>query len=300
MAIIFSFIFLFSVSAITATNMLANVTTKKMNTLSMLICASSGLSALAVLLVQNKVTTALTDILTDPLCALLLVMELCSFLLARENYRHNHGNITAIKCAMFSSLLIVPILSTTLAPLFSMSERLTVNYGSTTEFIICLMVVSSLLVAYFYDKVGSGGVSRWSYLILTPISLSMSMLLSASFVQQYNGFAVMLLVNIANGVVFILLSLRHREHRLPAIPARVTGYCIVSSMALIPLNVAGMSLVAAEFITLLKRLSQLMVGVAMDVFLTRRYTLSMKDTIVIITLFGAGVGYYWLRQLPSP
>lgn len=298
MTFLLSFLLLFGVSCITATNMLVNGRSARKNMLSVWICTGAVFSSVTMLLLTEGLAEGLLPLLDSPLLPVLLLLELAGFMLTRENFHHNHGNVTAIKCALFSSLIMVPVFSVLLGPHLGMPSRLVVNYASLGEFFLCMAVVGVLLLAYFYDKVSTSGIRHWGYLLLTPVSLSLSMTLSASFIQQYNGFAVMLMASLFNGGVFLLLAWRRREHKMAQTPLSLRGYCLLGSVLLVPINVLGMSMVAAEFATLMKRLSQLLVGVAIDAFRHRRFTLSGKDACVVALLFLSGLGYYWLRQTP--
>ena len=76
-------------------------------------------------------------------------------------------------------------------------------------------------------------------------------------------------------------------------------YAVVvgTGIALVPLNVYAATMIAVEFITLLKRLSQIVVGVVLDGAIHRRYTLSLKDTLLVISLFIMALIFYNIKQV---
>jgi len=268
------------------------------NVLSSLACLSSMfMSALGLMLINDGVMKSIIPVLSDWRILPVLTVEFTSFYFAKKNFEFNSNSITTIKCAMLSSIVIVPVLSMVLTPLMGFQSTLLVGYDSMLEFGVCMTVLMSFIGLYFFDK-RSGTVNSWFYLVASPLSLSLSMFFSTKLMQTHGGFSVMLLVSTSNCVLFFLIAILSGELvKIKNTPPKVYAVVVGTGIALVPLNVYAATMIAVEFITLLKRLSQIVVGVVLDGIIHRRYTLSLKDTLLVISLFIMALIFYNIKQV---
>lgn len=231
-----------------------------------------------------------TAILLDPRLYPTLAVELAAFYFARKNYAVNGEDMTSIKCALLLSLLFVPVISFVLTPLLGFEQSINLTYNSPVEMLGVLGVVSIFLLAYFYDK-RVGKVKSWLYLILTPISLSFSMFFSVKMFQTHNGYSVMALVSLFNCLVFGLMAIPYLRAKKTLSPRSALA-SVGCGVLIVPFNVIAVSTIAVEFVTLLKRLSQVIVGIVFDVVYHRKVTISGKDAALVVILFGLAWWYY--------
>jgi hypothetical protein len=241
----------------------------------------------------EDISASVMAMLRDWRSYLLLGLEFTAFYLSRQNFVHNGDDVTSIKCAMLLSLIFVPILSFTMTPLMGFEFTLTVGYSSPFEFMFMIGSLALFLVGYFYDKVNCK-VNSWPLLIAAPLALSFSMFVGTKMIQTHDGYAVMGFVSFFNACVFGCWAMVRGQFSQPL---SLRSFFVTAScgILMVPLNVMALSMVAVEFVVVLKRSAQILVGVLIDAFYHRSYTLGKKDTLLIFILVVTSFTYYHIK-----
>ena len=224
-----------------------------------------------------------------------LGLELISFVIARINYEKNGNNITSINVMMFLSLLIVPVISFYLTGPLGFKDTIEINYSDQLEMWLFILLMAIILSGFFIGKF-KGHINNWLLLILTPISLSFTMFMTTKMMQMHDGYLVYGTIGLVNCLIFSVVAIYKKEiknvnrsHKghfaLMAIPAVV----------FVPFNAIAVKIIAVEFVTLLKRVSQILTGIIVDRIHGNKETVNKKDRIIIILIFILAFGLYYYR-----
>lgn len=237
----------------------------------------------------------LTDLSTDYKMYVCIALEYIGLVSMRKNYVVNGNNITAINFCMFMSLTLVPIISYFFSDLLGFSDTIKINYQSQTEFWLFTGSLTALIFVYFADKL-KGHINNWFYLLFTPVILSNTMFLSAKLMQANNPYVVSTIICIINAFILLCTFLARKEHKeLKKSHAKPLTKIFVGGMFVYPLNAVIVQLIAVEFITLLKRIAQIITGAITDKIYGNKDTINKKDVVVIIIMLSIGFTMYYLR-----
>lgn len=236
------------------------------------------------------------DVFSDWRFYVALISETLGLYIARRNYEMNGNNITAINFALFFSLVLVPIYSFFFSSLFGFKDTIEINFQSQLEFWIFVGFMLVLTITFFADKL-KGKIRNVGLLCLLPIILSNSMFFTGKLMQTYEGFFVYALITLNTSIIFLTIGFQQgewrrleRKHLRPAL--FISG---IWAMA-IPLNTLAVKVLAVEFVTLLKRVSQIISGVIVDkIYKNHEASLSVKDRWVVGLMLASGLTLYWLR-----
>ena len=115
--------------------------------------------------------------------------------------------------------------------------------------------------------------------MLMPISLSCSMFWTTKMIQVYDGIIYYALVGFSLLCFFSIAAILNKEHKNIHSSQTKTFIVIASFSALIlPLNIVAIKYLAVEFVTLFKRISQLLVAINID---RKHKQVIIKDKIII-------------------
>lgn len=224
-----------------------------------------------------------------------LAFELFSLYLARTNYDKNGNNVTAINVTMFFSLLIVPIISYYLTIPMGFTGTHEVNYESQIEMWLFIGVMSILLSGFFIGKF-KGVINNWFFLVATPICLSFTIFITSKLMQMHDGYLVYGTVALSNFIVFFIFSILKKEHKkLKSEHKNHMMLMIFPSFLFIPFNTIAVSLIAVEFFTLLKRISQILTGIIVDYMHGNKGNVNKKDKIIISLILVSAMVLYYFR-----
>ena len=226
------------------------------------------------------------------------IFEFIGFYLVRKNYEINGRNITAINMSLMFSLILVPIYSFFFSDFLGFSSTIAVNYTSNLEFYLFIGVITILTTVFIYDKISAKKISNIPLLLILPISMSNSMFLTGKLMQTYNSFFIGGLIMIPLSIAFIIMAVRKKElknytkRKHMSISIKIFAICFFMQ----PLNSIIVKIIAIEFLTLLKRISQVIAGVIFDKIYNHEIALSTKDKITIFLIIFAGFSLYFFRS----
>ena len=234
-------------------------------------------------------------IIYDPRFQITIVLEMFGIWLARKNHKVNKNNITAINFSLFFSLALVPIFAFLGDSILGFENTLKIGYKSNLEFVLFVSFMTLLTILYFIDKL-KNEINNKLLLVLFPIVLSSTMFLSGKLMQTYESFFTTFLITFSVSIFYFLLALYkkefsvlNREHTKPLM-------IICSSwMIALPMNTLAVKILAIEFVTLLKRMAQLIVGIILDKKYNKSKKIKLKDKIIIFFILFIGFLVYYYR-----
>lgn len=250
------------------------------NFLTAIFVGSGFLITLCIILIQHALENNDLSILKDWRLYVGIIMEIFGVWISRKNYELNHSSITAINFSLFLSIILVPIFSFTLTDFFNFSAGINLKI-SINELIFFLIIYSILLVIYFIDKI-KGHINNKLVLFIMPISLSCSMFWTTKMMQIYQGVVYYGIIGFCLLVFFLSAAIIHGEIKNLR-KFHIKKILIVASISsvVLPLNIVAIKVLAVEFVSIFKRMSQLKVAL----WLERKENLpSKKDIVVIIGL----------------
>jgi hypothetical protein len=231
----------------------------------------------------------------NPVFYFALLSEITGFWLARKNFEVNSSNMTAINFSLFFSLSLVPIYTFFFSGLYGFSDTLKINYESNIELFAFIGGMTLLTIVYFFDKV-KGKIDHILWLIPFPLVLSNSMFLTGNLMQQYNGFFAYGSIALVLSLFFLSIAIKNKELKnLNKGHAKLAGFIFLGWCIAIPANTIAIKILAIEFVNLLKRLSQILVGVILDKLYKNNTKRHWKDKYIIALMFIFGFGFYYFR-----
>lgn len=244
---------------------------------------------------QNTDLSEQTKIFEDYRFYMAVFSEIIGVWLARKNYEVNGTNMVAINFSLFFSLILVPIYAFFLNDLLGFEKTLTINYNSSNEFWLFIGLMTVLTVFFFIDKL-KGKINNLLVLVLLPIVLSNSMFITGKLMQEYNGFFAYGSCVTIIAILFLSLSFKNKEIKnLEKKHLKTISIIVGSWVIAIPANTYAVKLLAVEFVTLLKRISQIIVGVILDKMYGNKNNLNLKDKIIIVLMVSLGCYLYYKR-----
>lgn len=237
----------------------------------------------------------LTDISADYKMYVCIVLEYIGLVAMRKNYVVNGNNVTAINFSMFMSLALVPIISYFCSDYLGFSDTIKINYESPAEFWLFTGSLTALVFVYFVDKL-KGHINNWFYLLFTPIVLSNTMYLSTKLMQANNPYVVSTVICMTNLIVLICICLSKKEYReIKKAHIKPLVKIFFGGTVVYPMNTIIVQLIAVEFITLLKRIAQIITGTITDKLYGNKNTVNKKDALAILAMLIIGFVMYYYR-----
>lgn len=224
-----------------------------------------------------------------------ITTEIFGVWLSRKNYEVNGNNITAINFSLFLSLIFVPILSFFFTDIFSFKNSVSINYHSFGEFIGFVLASLILVTVFFIDKIKTK-INNLLLLFLLPLVLSISMFFTSKMMQIYEGVLYYAIIGFSLSTFFFILAIRKNEIK-NFNKSHLKDCAIISavSILILPMNVVIIKVLAVEFLTLLKRVCQIINGIILDKIHKNNNSLSVKDKVVVFLICLLGISLYYLR-----
>ncbi len=212
---------------------------------------------------------------------LLTVLEIFVFYLYRENYYQNKSNYTMISMFVFSTIYLMPILAFIYNPIFNFNETLDIKYSSFYEAFIFSLILFFLSSIYYASKIKNKEVKNLKLLILLLIVLLNTMYFSVKVVQTFNGILVYSFIQIVIAIYFLVLC----KNESKQISLKRVGLYLAWPVLFI-FYVLAASIIAVEFITIFKRVSQIISAMILDKKVYR------KDFILIALIILVSICFY--------
>jgi hypothetical protein len=246
-------------------------------------------------LLEERTTNLDYSIFNDWRFYFALSSEILGIYLSRKNYEVNGNNITLINVSLFFSLVLVPLYAFFFNDFFNFQNAINIEYKSNTEFYLFIGAMTILTTLFMVDKI-KGKVNNLPVLIMLPITLSNSMYVSGKLMQEYNGFLVYGLIVFFVSLFFLFLALKNKEiSKIKKEDTKTILFIMAAWIIAIPANTFAVKILAIEFLTLLKRISQIIVGLIMDKIYKNNIQLKLKDKVILILIFVLGMTLYYLR-----
>ena len=216
--------------------------------------------------------------------------------LFRKNYEINGNNLTAINFALFLSLVLIPIYGFFLNDLLGFESTITVGYKSITEFFVFTGLILLCVILFFVDKL-KDKINNPFILFLLPVIFSNNMFITSKLMQSYDAFFAYSFVVLGMATLFFILAIKAKEFKnVKKEHTKIISFLIFTWCIAIPANTLAVKFLAVEFVTLLKRVSQLISGLILDKMYNQHNTkFSNKDYFVIGFILFLGFGLYILR-----
>ncbi len=212
---------------------------------------------------------------------LLNLLELFVFYLYRENYHQNSGNYTMINMFVFSTIYLMPILAFFYNSIFIFNKNLDIQYDSFFEATVFSFILFALTLFYYVDKIKNRKIKNLPLLLLLLFTLLNTMYFSVKIVQTYNGFLVYSFIQFLIAINFFILS--RKESKTITIK-KILLYTVWPFIYFLYFIAA--SLIAVEFITIFKRVSQIIAAMIID------KKVIIKDAILIAMIIFISILFY--------
>ncbi len=212
---------------------------------------------------------------------LLNLLELFVFYLYRENYHQNSGNYTMINMFVFSTIYLMPILAFFYNSIFIFNKNLDIQYDSFFEATVFSFILFALTLFYYVDKIKNKKIKNLPLLLLLLFTLLNTMYFSVKIVQTYNGFLVYSFIQFLIAINFFILS---RKESKTITLKKILLYTIWPFIYFLYFIAA--SLIAVEFITIFKRVSQIIAAMIID------KKVIIKDAILIAMIIFISILFY--------
>ena len=271
------------------------------NVMTLIIAVTGFLVAQIVFLINNTITGESINFIkelhvyTEWSLYAAVGSQFVGTLLARKNYEVNGSNITAINFSLFFSLSIVPIIAYFCDDFFGFKDTLQVDYKSSKEFLIFVGLMSLLTVLYFFDKLKTK-INNIYWLLPYPFVLSSSIYFSTKTMQSYNAFFAYSAIVSFLIVLFLINTIKAKEFKNLKKPhLKLVGFLVISWSIAIPANTIAIKILAVEFVTMLKRLCQILAGVILDIYYKNNINFHYKDKYIIGLMFILCFTLYYFR-----
>lgn len=209
-----------------------------------------------------------------------IILELLVFYLYRENYYHNKNNYTMINMFVFSTIYLMPILAFVYSSIFIFDTSLDIKYDSFLEAFFFSFSLFILSVIYYISKIKNKEIKNLKLLILLLFVLLNSMYFSVKLVQTYNGFLIYSSIQIVIALYFLVLSKKESKQ---IDFKRVALYFLWPFVFIF--YVLAASLIAVEFVTIFKRISQIISAMVLDKKIILKDLILISLIILITILF---------------
>lgn len=214
------------------------------------------------------------------------LLEVLGISIALKNFQHNGNNLKLINFSLILSLILVPIFSYIGFKINFFEGNITFNYDSPLDFIIFISILCLLIGLFFIDKVKEKQINKPLLFCLYPLALSATMYFATSLIQIYDGFLVYSFNIFCVSFTFFIISFLKKElktiNRDDLKQIRLISLIWVIA---VPLNIIAIKLVAVELITTFKRISQIIVGILLDLHYKHKHKFSKKDFFIIGIIF---------------
>lgn len=237
------------------------------------------------------------NIFSDWVLYAAVASQFIGILLARKNYDVNGNNMTSINFSLFLSLSIVPIFAFCFNDFLGFENTKIVNYVSNNEFLLFIITINILTIGYFYDKFKNSNhkINNIYWLIPYPFVLSSSIFFSTKLMQTHNAFFAYCCIVSFLIVLFLIKTIKNKEFKnLEKKHLKLGGFLTLSWCIAIPANTFAVKILAVEFITMLKRLCQILAGVVLDYFYNKKAP-NIKDVFIVLSLLSVGFILYYFR-----
>jgi hypothetical protein len=202
-----------------------------------------------------------------------------SFIIARINYDVNRGNMVAINMAVFMSLPIIIIITYFLSPILGFDNTIMLNYQDISEMWLFVIISTVLCLLFFYGKVNNE-IKSLPLIIINPLSLSVTLFISTKLMQTYDSYLVFGSFGIILFTTFITAAIYKKEYKqVKKEHHKDLAMTIVVAAIITMANVAAVKILATEFISLVKRLSQIISGYILGVMNGKESPLSKVDIL---------------------
>lgn len=155
------------------------------------------------------------------------------------------------------------------------------------------MVLSCL---FFIDKVKAGKINNMPLLVAYPIFLSFTMYLYGNLIQTTSSFLVYAFIMMSLSVMFMITAWLKRElNDINKNTFKSIFPIILIWLCIVPLNVLSLKILAVEFVTIIKRVCQILVGVLLDKHFKNDSLVPLKDKIIIFIIIIITMLLYFYR-----
>jgi|GEM_PF-7115160 len=216
---------------------------------------------------------------------LLVVLELLVFYLYRENYHQNKTNYTMVNMFVFSTIYLMPILAFLYNFIFEFNTTLDIKYDTFFEALIFSFTLFVLTLIYYIDKIKNKEVNNLKLLILLLVVLLNTLYFSVKMVQTYNGYLVYSFIHLS--IAFYFLNSSRKE--LKTISYKRLGFYSLFPFIYV-FYFSAAALVSVEFITIFKRVSQIISAMILDRRIVR------KDAILIFLILLTTLIFYLYKN----
>jgi len=209
-----------------------------------------------------------------------IILELLVFYLYRENYYQNKDNYTMINMFVFSTIYLMPILAFTYNSIFIFNNSLDIKYDSFYEAFIFSLTLFILSLIYYLDKIRNKEIKNFKLLVLLLIVLLHSMYFSVKIIQTYNGFLIYSFIQFIVAIYFFILSNKEPKE----ISLKKVGLYLAWPFVFI-FYVLAANIMAVEFITIFKRVSQILSAMILDRKILKKDTILIFSIVLISLIF---------------
>lgn len=215
---------------------------------------------------------------------LLCFLEIGVFYLYRENYNQNKDNYTMVNMFVFSTIYLMPIMAFFYNEIFNFDKSLNIKYNSFFEAFIFSFILFVLTTIYYISKIKNKEIKNLKLLVLLIFILLNTMYFAVKNVQTYNGFLIYSFIQVIIAINFFYFA-RNESKKITL--KDFSFFFLWPAYFVLFFLAAG--LMSVEFVTISKRISQIISAMILDKRIVR------KDFILIVLIFIVTLVFYFYK-----
>lgn len=222
----------------------------------------------------------------EPLFYIALSLNCGSQYLARKSEKYNEKNLIFTQFASFVLIALVPIVSYLSMKIFHFENTIEIEYDNVLDVIFISVVLFTLSVLFFYDKMKSKSIVRLDVLISFMCVSTLNFVLINKLMQMYDTEAVYFCSMMFNSIIWIAMAKQKNE--VSNVEKRHIPFFILFGFVYILysyINIVIVNYLPSEYIAIFKTLSAVLSTAFFDFIRSRKLTLTIKDIFILFCIF---------------
>lgn len=222
----------------------------------------------------------------EPLFYLTLLLNCSSQYFARKTEKYNEKNLVFTQFSNFVLIALVPIVSFFITKIFHFENTIEVQYDGLLDVFLISMVLFSLSVLFFYDKMKNKSIVRIDILITFMCVSTLNFVLINKLMQMYDTEAVYFCSMVFNSFVWIAMAKQKKE--LSNVEKKHFPFFIVFGLVYILysyINIIIVNYLPSEYIAIFKTLAAVSSAAFFDFLRSKKATLTKKDMFILFCIF---------------
>lgn len=230
--------------------------------------------------------------LSDYKFFILLFLEILVVYFFRENYNYHKENFVVVNMFIFSTIFIMPLVTYYYNDFFDFNSKNNIDYKNIFEAMGFSGLLFLLWLGYFYDKFKIKSEINYKLLFILLLVLINVMYFSIKMIQTYNGFVVYFFIDLFISILFLISAFYSGENiNTLNLKKPVDFYKYGLFGIAVIFAVLSALFLAVEFVTIFKRVGQIIAGVVID-----KKKIANKDLMIISLIAVSAAIFYIYKQ----